>query len=53
MAEVIHAASVCGICSLVRIHEKQEAAATINIIDAVVVTVSLQPLKKSDSFISR
>ena len=40
---IIHCENCCGICSFVRIHEKQVAAATISMIDAVVVTVSLHP----------
>ena len=52
IALVIQLARVCGICSFVRIQEKQDAAATISIIEAVVVTVSLQPLTKSETFIS-
>ena len=52
-ASVIQLANVCGICSRVSIHEKHEAAATISIIELVVVTVSLQPFAKSVMLISR
>ena len=52
IVDTIQFANVCGTCSFVRIQEKQEAAATIIMIELVVVTVSLQPFAKSESFIS-
>ena len=49
----IHAVSVCGIRSLVRIQENTDAADTMSMMDAVEHTVSFKPCTISFTCISR